>query len=287
MLKKPTVAEAERYMDFAYALALDRSRSGYPTYTDGIKTKEDFLECCRYGLTNPNREVLLYLENGQVSGWIQTIVEPESRYLETNIFNIAGDYAAALEEFISHCAVDHPGYRICMGLPGENRVAIDALTARGWHCEEQSYNDVLCFEQYALLPEDESITPVTRDNYSLFRTLHEAVQGTMYWNADRIWKTLDQWKIWMLESDGQAQSAIYVRDSGCLMEIYGVEDRSGHVPKETFHALVITALNHCKRSGKQHMVFFNEDETQKDVLALGFRCVSEYRMFASPDQKGT
>ena len=28
--------EFDKYIDFAYALALDPARSGYPTYTDGI-----------------------------------------------------------------------------------------------------------------------------------------------------------------------------------------------------------------------------------------------------------
>ena len=44
MLIKPTREEGETYIDFAYELALDPSRSGYPTYADGIKTKEDFAE---------------------------------------------------------------------------------------------------------------------------------------------------------------------------------------------------------------------------------------------------
>lgn len=35
------------------------------------------------------------------------------------------------------------------------------------------------------------------------------------------------------------------------------------------------------------MVFFNDDETQEDVLQMGFHCVGEYRMFASPREKGT
>ena len=100
MLIKPTAEEAERYIDFAYELALDPARSGYPTYTDGIKTKEDFAETCRYAFSYDGREVLLYLENGVVAGWIQFLFEKEDCYLETNIFNIAGSVSAALKEFI-------------------------------------------------------------------------------------------------------------------------------------------------------------------------------------------
>lgn len=287
MLRKPTVSEAEAYMDLAYQLALDSSRSGYPTYTDGIKTKDDFIGCCRYGLTNSNREVLLYLENGRFSGWIQSILEPGSHYLEANIFNIAGDYATALNEFITHCAEHYPGYRICMGFPGENQVAIEHLTSRGWLCEERSFNDVLSFDNYTLLPEDARITQVTRDNYPIFRRLHQSVQGNMYWNADRIYEKMDQWKIWMLESNGKAESAIYIRDSQCLVEIYGVDYQDNCFQKEAFVKLLVSALNDCKRNGKKHMVFFNDNETQEDVLNMGFRCVGEYRMFASPDKKGT
>ena len=76
MLIKPTREEGESYIDFAYELALDPSRSGYPTYADGIKTKEDFADTCISGLTREDRQVLLYLEDGAVSGWILTSIWP-------------------------------------------------------------------------------------------------------------------------------------------------------------------------------------------------------------------
>lgn len=287
MLKKPTADEAEAYMDFAYSLALDPTRSGYPTYTDGIKTKADFLECCRYGLTHPDRLVLLYLREERVCGWIQAILEPESHYLEANIFNISEGYAAALAEFIDYCQDNYPGYRLCFGLPGENREAVDYFTACGWPCEERSYNDVLCFDDYMPLPDEEGIVRVTRENYDRFQTLHESVQGEMYWNAERIYNALNRWNIWMLEENGQAQAAIYIRDSETLMEIYGVDYRDCHFQKDAFLKLLSKALNECKQSGRKYMVFFNDDETQEDVLQMGFHCVGEYRMFASPREKGT
>ena len=33
----------DQYIDFVYSLALDQTKSVYPTYTDGIKTKGDFI----------------------------------------------------------------------------------------------------------------------------------------------------------------------------------------------------------------------------------------------------
>jgi len=42
MLIEPTKEQVEKYLDFCYGLALDPTRSGYPTYTDGVKTREYF-----------------------------------------------------------------------------------------------------------------------------------------------------------------------------------------------------------------------------------------------------
>lgn len=43
MLRLCTEQEYRKYIDFAYELAVDPSRSGYPSYSDGIKTKEMFV----------------------------------------------------------------------------------------------------------------------------------------------------------------------------------------------------------------------------------------------------
>ena len=47
MLVKATLEDIETYGDFVYQIALDQTKSAYPTYTDGIKTREDFLRKSR------------------------------------------------------------------------------------------------------------------------------------------------------------------------------------------------------------------------------------------------
>ena len=44
MLLECSRNDFEKYTDFAFELALDPSKSGYPTYRDGIKTKAMFVE---------------------------------------------------------------------------------------------------------------------------------------------------------------------------------------------------------------------------------------------------
>lgn len=274
MLIKPTAEEAEQYIDFAYELALDTTRSGYPTYTDGIKPKEDFVDTCHRGLSRDDREVLLYLEDGKVSGWIQFLVEEE--YLEANIFNIAGSIPQALAEFTDYCAANYPDCKLCMGFPGDNKDAIAYLSQNGWSCEEQSYNNVLFFEDYELRQESADVVKVTRENYSDFRRIHKRVQGDMYWNADRLYDAMDEWDIYLYGDT----AAIYCRDCEILMDIYGVDFEDGSYHRDAFCALVTKVLNECKRQGKKNMGFFGDNENQADILDMGFHCVGEYVLFA-------
>ena len=277
MLIKPTIKEAEQYIDFAYKLALDPARSGYPTYTDGIKPKDDFIDTCRRGLTRADRQVLLYLEEGIVSGWILFLFE--DGYLETNMFNIAGSIPQALAEFTEYCAENFAGCKLCMGFPGDNKDAIGYLSQNGWSCEERSYNNVLFFEEYELRPEAADLVKVTRENYSDFRKIHERVQGDMYWNADRLYDAMDEWDIYLYCEDQEPSAAIYCRDCEILMEIYGVDFEDGHYHREVFRELVTKALNDCKRHGKKNMGFFGDYENQTDILDIGFHCVGEYVLF--------
>ncbi len=62
--------EFDKHIDFVYALALDPARSGYPTYTDGIKTRADFVERAKKAFERENEEILLYEREDRIAGWI-------------------------------------------------------------------------------------------------------------------------------------------------------------------------------------------------------------------------
>ena len=221
--------------------------------------------------------MLLYLEVGNVSGWILFMVE--DGYLETNMFNIAGSIPQALAEFTDYCAENFPGCKLCMGFPGDNREAIEYLTRNGWSCDEQSYNNVLFFDDYELRPESADVVKVTRENFGEFRKLHEAVQGDMYWNADRLYDAMDEWDIYLYYEDGEPAAAVYCRDCEILMEIYGVDFKDNLYQKKAFSVLVTKVLNECKRHDKKNMGFFGDRENQQDILDMGFHCVGEYVLF--------
>ena len=172
MLKKLQEQDFDRYVDFAYELALDLTRSGYPTYADGIKTKDDFVTRAREAFSTGNEEILLFEHNGATAGWIHYFYLPEDHYLDTCAFCIASGMKEALTEFIAFAREHFSGSELYLGFPRENAEAVAVLESGGFDCIEESYNDAIEFEDYVLQPEDEGILPITRENYTLFSALH-------------------------------------------------------------------------------------------------------------------
>lgn len=202
MLKKLQEQDFDRYVDFAYQLALDMTKSGYPTYDDGIKTKDDFVARARESFSTDNEEILLFEQNGATAGWIHYFYLPEDRYLDTCAFCIASGMKEALNEFIAFAREHFPGSELYLGFPGENTEAAAVLEAGGFDCIEESYNNAIDFEGYVLQPEDEGILPITRENYELFSALHSQTDYDMYWNSARILEAIDRWMIYVYAARG-------------------------------------------------------------------------------------
>ena len=279
MIRYLKESEFDLYIDFAYELALDLTRSGYPTYTDGIKTKEDFIERAKRYLADERDGILLYERNGRVCGWIMYFTEPEEKYLQTGAFNIESGTKEALDEFITFARENFPGFDLHLGFPAENTEAVSALEALGFEKIEESYNNALDYETYALRPEDERVIEITRENYPIFAALH--TQDDMYWTAERILPKLDDWKIFAYIEGGKALGAVYFRSFPELSEIFGMDFEGGVHNSDLFRKLLASALNCDKKLGTKHMVFFCEEQEQADALAAGFRYVGKYVCYKS------
>ena len=65
MLRQLGKDEYMQYLDSAYELTLDMSRSCYPTYADGLKTREDFDAHAARPFQRDDYTMLLYEEDGE------------------------------------------------------------------------------------------------------------------------------------------------------------------------------------------------------------------------------
>lgn len=279
MLKKLEEQDFNQYVEFAYELALDMTKSGYPTYADGIKTKNDFVERARRAFSRETEGILLFEQDKTVTGWIHYVYLPEDRYVDTCAFCIVKGVEEALAEFIAFARDRFPGSELYLGFPRENTEAVAALRESGCECIEESYNDALAFDAYTYQPENSGIIRVTRENYSLFSELHSRTDQDMYWNSARILDALESWRIYVCIQNGKTAGALYFMDDALMPEIFGIDFPENIYDGGVYRSLLTAALNDAKRRGARHMIFFNESESQADALACGFRCIGEYVCF--------
>ncbi|MBQ8638882.1 MAG: hypothetical protein IJ468_06910 [Lachnospiraceae bacterium] len=277
MLRICTEQEFEKYIDFVYHLALDQSKSGYPTYSDGIKTREMFIQRSQKAFSRNTEEILLFESDGVVEGWIHYYWLPDDNYLSTVSFIICSHTEQALQEFLEFARERFKGYDLFLGYSTENRQAVHFLSAHGFECIENDYNNTAFLDRYEPIAVSDRVIRVTKENYESFRRLHDNVEGDMYWNSDRIYADLDNWIIFVMLQDGEPVGSVYyLTDDDGWFEIFGIDRKDGVFRAEIFRELLGKALNTAKELGGKYMTFFCEDEEQEIVGTLGFECVGQY-----------
>ncbi len=277
MLRICTEQEYEKYAGFVYELALDQTKSGYPTYCDGIKTKEMFMERARKAFLSDTECILLFEYEGVVEGWIHYYYFPEDNYLSTESFNINLHTEQALQEFLELVQEKFKGYELFLGYPKQNKKAIAFLLAHGFECIEEDYNNSVFLSEYEPIRISDKVVSITRDNYQYFRALHSNLEGDMYWNSDRIYSDIDNWIIFAKIKDNEADGCVYfmTADDGWF-EIFGIDFKDNVFDPVLFRELLGKALNVAKELGGKYMTFFCDEEGEETVMKLGFKCVGGY-----------
>ena len=124
------------YADFAYELATNIEKSAYPTYCDGLKTKEMFMERLSKAFERDTEEVLLFEIDGKIEGLIHYQWLPKDNYVATCGFNINTATGQALSEFIAYVRAKCKGYDLYLGFPADNKVAIQYFEKQAFECIE-------------------------------------------------------------------------------------------------------------------------------------------------------
>lgn len=278
MLRLLKESEFDTYIDFAYELALDPARSGYPTYCDGMKTKRDFIDRAKKSLERSGEDVLLFVEDGEAEGFIAFEHQEGERYLHAHIFNVRRDTGTALAEFVDYCRERWPGCLLDLGFPAENVDAAGWLEGQGVPCIERSWNFLLDLGGYEPLPAPSGVKRVGVENFEDFAVIHRQIQGEMYWNCDRVRNTLDGWAIFVTGEGERAGEVLMTLDDGPHQEIFALDFVDGAHHEEPFQALLTAALNCLKEKGTRWLTFFVDEGCPEGeaLKALGFRLVGTF-----------
>lgn len=277
MLTPMTLEELDRYVDWAYGLALDLTCSGYPTYADGIKTREDFVRAARRAIESENRELLLFRADGEVCGWIQWFWQPGERYAQTDGFLTGSHTEGALTEFLAYAAEKCTGYALYLGFPANNARVVEWLRQSDACLLDQSVHLELFFDRYAPREAPVHVSCMSgSDDEAAFCALHTATD--MYWTAERILTDRENWHVYLYRDGDKSTAALYAHGiSNGWPEIFGM---AGDIAPTAYRALLTACLNDCKAAGGRHMTFFEEDESKLPILAeFGFTIISRYICF--------
>lgn len=275
MLIKATVEDIHKYGEFAYRLALDPTKSCYPTYADGIKTEADFFRAAERAVTSETYELLLFCIDGNVEGWISYYWIPEDKYLQLYQFNMNRGTEQALAELIEIIETKFSEYTAYFGFPGDNLDAVNFLAKHGFQCIEQDWNHSFFFNGYTPDKYSPCVEKISGHNFDKFRALYHPDSET-YWNADRIFETMDDWTILIYNRKNIPIATAFLKGANGYYEIYGVEFVDNVFCESVFRELLTASLGECKRMGAKHMTFFCDEDKRNVLNELGFRCVGQY-----------
>lgn len=278
MLKKLEKYDFEKYADRAYEIALDRTRSCYPTYTDGIKTKEDFFNTALKTFECDTDEILLFCQGEKVCGWIHYYALKDDRYIGIHSFNIESGTETALKEFEEFCRDKFKGYDLYAGFPEENISAVSYLKENGYELLEKSCPTVFHFECAVRFESCKHIGKIEKETYYKFEALHSQTDDGMYWNCERILKTFENWIIFYYD-DKKTQAAIYLNAAQDIPEIFGVDFNNNEQNPDVFSKLIKSCLNYLSRAGAKHLYYFAEENEKDTLLNLGFKDLGGYSCY--------
>lgn len=282
MLTQLKEEEFGQYIDFAYALARDPSKSGYPAYFDGIKTKADFISRAKKSFTRPDETILLYWENGQPEGWIHCSVLADEHFVTQCACCIRRNTAGALTEYAAWLSERYPGFEWDVGIPTANVEAAAWLErAPGFARIDESEHYQFFFDRYAPLPEPSGVERVTEENFDKFRKIHQTIESDMYWNCQRILNRLSDWDLFIAEEDGVSGEIMAADESNGFYEIFAFACSDGAFHEGLFLRLLTRILNEGKAKGAKYLPFFVDtgDESRRLLPGLGFQLIGQYLLY--------
>lgn len=282
MLREATLQDLENYINFSFNLSQDLKTSAFPTYLDGIKTKNDFYKSAYSSFSQSNSKILLFINNDEVLGWIDYYLIEQDHYLGFNVFNIQNNQQEAIEEFIEYSKSRYPNYTIYFGFPSDNTLSIEYLKSINSEKIDENYVYTLNFEKYSPLKYDGDIVRVNDENWNDFRRIHDKING-IYWNSDRLKKTLttksnNQWNVFLYYKKNILEGCIYFVYTPILMEIFGI-DYKDDFDETAMKNLLIKCLNVSKTDNQEYTTFFVEEKERKVVESIGFNFIAKYELY--------
>jgi len=280
MLVKLEEKDFGKYIDSIYELALDRSKSMYPIYSDGIKTKKDFVDKALKSFSVDDEEILLFVLDDIVLGWVHYYYLKDDNYFSAQTFQAQAHIDIMFKEFYEFAKQNYSGCDFYFGIPDDNITLHQELLNHNFKISNDCYNTVCFLKNYQPQSISNSVKKITKEEFSKFEVLHIVGHDEMYWNCERLYNHFDKWHIYIFEEDNITKGAIiFTVMTDQMAEIFCVDYLNNEFNEHIFSELVKQSLNTCKELYVHALVFFVEGFEHNSATKLGFTSLGKYLCF--------
>lgn len=268
MLRPVCEEELDALIDVFWPVALDLTHSTYPTYTDGVKTREDFAAAVERALREDWGEVLVHVHEGVDNGLL-VIDVTDDEFVSLSVGLTRAHQPECLAETLAYIAQKHPGKTLWLGFAPENVEMLTFAKSQGFCLLDDSVNWNIALSDWQPCAAGRAV-PVSRENFTLFSALW--TDGSMYWNAQRIGAAMDRWMLFVTV-DGSG--AVACMDEGVMLEIFGFQYADDY-DADAHRTLMAACLNAALAKGARYLTYFSDRNETAVMQSLGFRRISEY-----------
>lgn len=270
-----TIATRQGIVDnipLCYELSQNKKCSCFPSYTDQIKTYDDFANIALHA----SNTVLLYKQGHTTKGWIVYSCEDDA--INVHSLLCLPDVADIVHLLLAHLSAHTTGKQINIGMNMANENVCQQLELTGFELQEKLYatsivlyNKVECDCPF--------LTKIDANNFDLFADVHKLYQDDMYWTNQRILDDITNWSIYILHDEGVVCHVLYAKHYAQLTEIFGIEGMS--VPLLAKVDMIKELMADMQKCGRTNLTYFAEGlEGLSIATDAGLDCIGVYKAYS-------
>lgn len=280
LLRKLHQDEMSAAVELTWQLCSDPANRSYPLFGNQDEIRAEYSA----RLQEQNAALLGCFQGEHLIGLLCYFFHPGEHYLQTTAFVIAEDYDTVASAFVEHLRSSFRGYETYIGITAENTRAASILRSSGYELIEASLDMRLRRGQFIHRDSlNHEIVRIDRTNFDQYAGFHKTHFDDMFWNAERLHNSIDQWAVFALKTEGEINGGLFLSIDADMAEVFGMaftDSADEHVASALLSRALKTVFD--ENPGVNRVVFFtDEDENpnHRAALSCGFLCRSRYRCY--------
>lgn len=264
LIKEMTSDQVTEAATFAWSVYQDESKRTTPPYHCLEQIVGGF-----QGFVDPKSDCLLgYFEGEQLMGVMALNVEPENHYCSAYgpYIENAQRYFEIAEAFMAELEVRCKGYRCFFGTTKPNVNSQMFLESKGFVCTDDTIQTRVNPSDLKKVTGPFTVQALTEEDYELYRAFHMKYFSGYYWSAERIYKVLDRWDVFIVKIEGEIVGNTFtLGQSEKSGEVYGGMVLPQYEQTEMLSQLFYESTAACFKRGVTEIVNFIPEGYQLDA----------------------